>query len=57
MLTKMEVFIRTNQPTTCPICGCRTEVTFESLIEPELVQHHKCLSRECGFEFIEEEDV
>lgn len=51
-------YLISDQPTTCPKCGCRTEFESET-IEPHLmVQQHRCISTSCGFEFmaIEERD-
>lgn len=35
-----------DQPTTCPVCGARTEI----LIDCSGIQHHKCLG--CSYEFV-----
>lgn len=51
-----EVYIRNDQPTTCPCCGARTEILLDKFDFPKNTQFHKCLSNNCGFEFIEEED-
>ena len=49
-------FIRTDQPTTCPHCGSRTEILLDITDSPDQTQIHKCLSIKCGFEFIEVDD-
>ena len=53
----LEIFIYSDQPTTCPICGARTEITLELLKSPEQTQYHKCLSIDCNFEFIMQNDI
>ncbi len=49
-------FLRTSQPTTCPVCGARTLILKESPEEPGIPQIHQCLDAACQFTFIEEED-
>lgn len=51
-----EVFIYGDQPMTCPECGNRTEIKFES-IDYKNTQYHKCLTDLCGFEFVSENDI
>ena len=48
----LEIFLSSDQPTTCPKCGNRTEIVNES----DASQKHKCLSEECEFYFILEFD-
>jgi C4-type Zn-finger protein len=55
-MTEYDTFIRTDQPTTCPSCGTRTVIVMDLIDSPYQTQIHKCLSINCGFEFIEEED-
>jgi hypothetical protein len=50
-----ELFGLTDQPTTCPKCGSRTDFIDVDLGTDEWHQHHKCLSDTCGFEFAAEE--
>jgi sarcosine oxidase delta subunit len=52
----IEIYIRTDQPTTCPYCGARTELLFEIEDRQSQTQIHKCLSFKCSFLFIEEND-
>lgn len=51
-------YLISDQPTTCPKCGCRTEIESETCEPHIMVQQHRCLSISCGFEFmaIEERD-
>jgi len=51
-----DVFLMGDQPTTCPICGARTEITLEIVSSPDKTQYHKCLSDDCQYTFIQEED-
>lgn len=57
MINYSEVFIFSDQPTTSPKCGSRTEITLDLYKTPEQTQHHKCLSANCGFKFIMQKDV
>jgi hypothetical protein len=50
-----EVYSFSDQPTTCPQCGVRTEIIADHFDSPVNTQEHKCRSAECGFEFIVEE--
>ena len=52
----LEVFTFTDQPTTCPKCGNRTEITLDLFNTPEKTQYHQCLSKNCNFKFIVEVD-
>jgi len=51
-MKELEIFLSSEQPTTCPKCGNRTEIFKEC----ESFQQHKCLSEECNFQFILEFD-
>jgi len=50
-----DIYLMSDQPTTCPLCGNRTEI----FIDPKLVkiQQHKCLSNYCRFEFLVEDEL
>jgi hypothetical protein len=48
-------WLLTDQPTTCPYCGCRTE-WYEIEYENDNVQIHYCLNENCGFVFAAVED-
>lgn len=50
------ILLRHDQPTTCPICGARTDILVEfinALNEPEI---HVCLDLVCRFAFLVESD-
>jgi hypothetical protein len=51
------VFIYSDQPTTCPQCGTRSEITLDLFETDERTQHHKCPSPKCGFEFVMENNI
>lgn len=46
-----DIFLMGDQPTTCPICGTRTEICNES----NLLQLHLCLNDKCYFKFLVED--
>ena len=46
-----DIYIMGDQPTTCPICGVRTEIIQEFLDAPEMTQYHQCLSDNCQYTF------
>jgi hypothetical protein len=45
---KLERYILGDHPTTCGLCGARTD--FD--VEEDDTQIHQCLNRECGYQFI-----
>ncbi len=50
---KLECYIFGDQPTTCGLCGARTE--FD--VEEDDTQIHQCLNRECRYQFIAVSEV
>lgn len=50
--------ILSDQPTTCPYCGTRTEFDDVGLITGEgtMQQHHRCPGKNCGYEFLAENE-
>ena len=44
----LECYILGDQPTTCGLCGARTD--FD--VEEDDTQIHQCLNRECRYQFI-----
>jgi hypothetical protein len=50
-----EVYLFSDQPTTCPLCGLRSEIISDHIDSPTKSQEHCCPSSDCGFEFIVEE--
>jgi len=47
----IDIYILNDQPTTCGICGARTD--FEGM--GNKLQLHQCLNLACGYKFITEE--
>jgi hypothetical protein len=54
-MNDIDVFLMCDQPTTCPLCGARTEVLFETF-RKFAIQLHVCLDDECRFLFVQEEE-
>lgn len=52
----LEIFVYSDQPTTCVKCGMRTEIVFDSPFSSGKTQIHRCPSVDCGFEFVMEGD-
>lgn len=46
-----DVYIMGDQPTTCPLCGLRTEIIQELIVSNEMTQYHKCPSNKCQYTF------
>ncbi len=44
----LECYIMSDQPTTCGLCGARTD--FD--VEKDDTQIHQCLNPECRYQFI-----
>lgn len=56
MINYSEVFVYSDQPTTCPKCGLRTEIILDLSHTKEQTQIHKCPYRNCSFEFVMQND-
>ncbi len=52
----MDIYLYSDQPTTCPKCGSRTEILFESLNEQN-TQLHLCHNIDCQHIFYIEEEI
>ena len=52
-----EVYIISDQPTTCPKCGARTEIILSLDYTIEKTQFLKCLFESCKYEFVMQEDI
>jgi len=57
MIDYFEVYTFSDQPTTCPKCGSRSEITLDLFFTDEQSQHHKCLSSKCHFEFVMQKET
>jgi hypothetical protein len=53
----MDIFIMTDQPFTCPLCGARAEIIREFKVDDLSAQLCKCADKDCQYLFIEQEDV
>jgi len=56
MKPTFEVFIRNDQPTSCPYCGSRTEILVDLSCTRFQTQIHECLRKTCRYVFIEENE-
>jgi len=56
MINFSEIFISSEQPTTCPKCGARTEILLDFSHTKDETQIHKCLDENCSKEFIVQQD-
>ena len=52
-----EIYLRGDQPTTCPICGNRAEILLDLSHINNQPQIHNCMSKNCKFTFVEETDT
>lgn len=50
-----KVFLYSDQPTTCPKCGSRTEIIFDLSHSINQSQVHQCLT--CKSEFVMQSDT
>jgi hypothetical protein len=51
------VFFMSDQPTTCPYCGARTDIIADFMHTSYKVQINECPDPACGSIFIEEDDI
>ena len=51
----LEIILLSDQPTTCPICGARTDF-YEFVHDNEQYQIHFCKNWDCGIAFLAMED-
>ena len=52
MINFSEVYIYSDQPTCCPICGVRTEILLDLSHTKDQTQIHKCPNQKCEYEFV-----
>ncbi len=57
MINYSEVFIYSDQPTTCPKCSARTEIILDLSHTKDQTQIHVCINENCRFAFVMEYDV
>jgi hypothetical protein len=56
MIDFKNVFAYSDQPTTCPKCGSRSEIILDLSHTKNQVQVHQCLNAKCQNQFVVEED-
>ncbi len=56
MIYYTEVYTFSDQPSTCPKCCSRTEISLDLYKTTEQIQYHKCLSTKCSFDFVMQKD-
>ncbi len=49
MINFSEVIVYSDQPTTCPKCGLRSEITVDLSHTNDVTQIHKCPNEKCEF--------
>jgi hypothetical protein len=52
-----QIYDLPDQPTTCPKCGTRTEILMELKLKTKGIQVHRCLGKNCTFEFSSEYSI
>jgi len=52
MINFSDVYLYTDQPTTCPQCGSRTNIILDLSHTIRQTQIHKCVFKNCRFEFV-----
>lgn len=56
MIDYSEVYTFSDQPTTCPKCGSRTEIILDLCHTIDQTQIHKCSIKNCEYEFVMQTD-
>jgi hypothetical protein len=56
MINYSLVYIYSDQPTTCPRCGARSEVVLDLSHTNNRTEVHLCLDKYCKYEFIMQYD-
>lgn len=57
MIDFKKVYIRSEQPSTCPKCFSRTKIVLDLSHTNDETQIHRCLNINCQEEFVEQNDV
>lgn len=52
----LEIFLISDQPTTCPKCGVRTEIILSITKSDLIAEVNACLSSRCRFIFLTSEN-
>ena len=56
MINYSYVYIYSDQPATCPLCGARSEIISDLSHTKKMTQIHKCPDSNCAYEFIMQYD-
>lgn len=56
MVNYNEVYIYSDQPTTCPKCGTRSEIILDLAYTEDKTEVHLCINKNCNYEFLMQED-
>lgn len=56
MINCADVYIYSDQPTTCPLCGSCTDIMMDLGHTNSQTQIHKCFNEKCKYEFIMQYD-
>ena len=54
MIDFHQIYDLSDQPTTCPKCGTRTEILMEVKLKTKGIQVHRCLGKNCTLKFSSE---
>ena len=57
MINFHQIYDLSDQPTTCPKCGTRTVILMELKLKTKGIQVHRCLGKNCTFEFSSEYSI
>jgi hypothetical protein len=57
MINYSEVYIFSDQPTTCPKCGSRSGLVLDLSLTKDETQIHKCPNQKCELEFVMQYDI
>jgi hypothetical protein len=57
MINFSEVYISSDQPTTCPQCSARTKVLMDFSHTKDQTEIHQCIDQNCRYEFVMQYDV
>jgi hypothetical protein len=54
MIDFHQIYDLSDQPTTCPKCGTITDILLELKLKTKGIQIHRCVGKNCTFEFSSE---
>ncbi len=56
MIDYSEVYIYSDQPTTCPKCGARSEIILNFAHTHNKTEVHLCADKSCNYQFVMQYD-